>query len=97
MFIFIAFLLERIANALKDAEFQEKETMIQAWHEHERIEKANKERTLERNLGYQRDLDMQIDYQAHLRQKEKDEDKEEFLLGQVRLYGPVELIFFSAS
>ncbi|XP_031565537.1 cilia- and flagella-associated protein 53-like [Actinia tenebrosa] len=73
---------KRIANALKDAEFAEKEAMFQAWQEHERIEKANKERALQKNRDYQAHLSMQIDYQAQMKQKEKDEEREEFLLGQ---------------
>jgi len=68
---------------LQQAELAEKEALSQAWIEHERIEKENQERIRQRNLNYQRHLDMQIDYQSQVKQKERDEEREEFLLGQV--------------
>lgn len=69
--------------ALQEAERQEKETLISAWMEHERIEKENQERIRQRNLSYQNHLDMQIDYQNQVKEKEKDEDTQEFLQGKV--------------
>ena len=75
--------IEQNDLAQQEAARAEKEALINAWKEHERMEQENQERIRQRNLSYQNHLDMQINYQKDVKQKEKDEEREEFLLGQV--------------
>ncbi|EDO36212.1 predicted protein, partial [Nematostella vectensis] len=73
---------KQIAEAEAEAERAEKERMHKAWLEHERLERENQERIRQREAGHQRDLDMQIDYQNHLKERSKEDEREEFLLGK---------------
>ena len=57
--------------------------MLDVINEHKRIERESSERLKQRNLSYQRDLEMQIDYQRKLKATEKDEEFQEYLAGKV--------------
>ena len=72
------------AKLEEEAERREREAQLAAIEEHKRLEAENQERFQLRNKTYQRDLDMQIDYQKRTKEKEKEEEVREFLLGKVR-------------
>ena len=78
-----SFLSERQADEEQEAERTEREALLSAIEEHKRLEAENEGRIKNRNLSYQRDLDMQIDYQRRVKVKEMDEEEREFRLGQV--------------
>lgn len=57
--------------------------MQSAIEEHKRLESENQDRIKNRNVSYQRDLDMQIDYQRRVKAKDMAEEEREFRMGQV--------------
>ena len=67
----------------EEADRREREQLRAAIEEHKRLEMENQVRIKQRNLGLQRDLEMQMDYQGRLKDKQREEEKEEFLLGMV--------------
>lgn len=77
------FFSERIAEKEQEAEITERDALLAAIEEHKRLEAENQERIKNRNIGYQRDLDMQIDYQRRVKAKEIEEEEREFRMGQV--------------
>ena len=81
MFFFL--LLERLAEEEQEAERKEREALLSAIEEHKRLEAENQERIKNRNVSFQRDLDMQIDYQQRVKAKEMEEEEREFRMGQV--------------
>lgn len=83
-----SFLPERRAEEEQESERAEREALLSAIEEHKRLETENEERIKNRNLSYQRDLDMQIDYQRSVKSKEMDEEEREFRLGQVSKISP---------
>ena len=76
-------LLERLAEEEQEAERKEREALLSAIEEHKRLEAENQERIKNRNVSFQRDLDMQIDYQQRVKAKEMEEEEREFRMGQV--------------
>lgn len=76
-------LLERLAEEEQEAERKEREALLSAIEEHKRLEAENQERINNRNVSFQRDLDMQIDYQRRVKAKEMEEEEREFRMGQV--------------
>ena len=79
----LSFLLERQAEEEQEAERTEREALLSAIEEHKRLEADNQERIKNRNISYQRDLDMQIDYQRRVKAKDMEEEEREFRMGQV--------------
>ena len=79
------FHLERRAEEEHEAERSEREALLSAIEEHKRLEAEKEERIKNRNVSYQRDLDMQIDYQRRVKSKEMEEEEREFRMGQVSL------------
>ena len=77
------FLSERRAEEEHEAERSEREALLSSIEEHKRLEAENEERIKNRNVSYQRDLDMQIDYQRRVKSKEMEEEEREFRMGQV--------------
>ena len=77
------FFSERIAEKEQETEIAERDALLAAIEEHKRLEAENQERIKNRNIGYQRDLDMQIDYQRRVKAKEIEEEEREFRMGQV--------------
>lgn len=73
---------KRIAEKEQEAEIAERDALLAAIEEHKRLEADNQERIKNRNIGYQRDLDMQIDYQRRVKAKEIEEEEREFRMGQ---------------
>lgn len=73
---------KRIAEKEQEAEIAERDALLAAIEEHKRLEAENQERIKNRNIGYQRDLDMQIDYQRRVKAKEIEEEEREFRMGQ---------------
>lgn len=73
---------KRIAEKEQEAEITERDALLAAIEEHKRLEAENQERIKNRNIGYQRDLDMQIDYQRRVKAKEIEEEEREFRMGQ---------------
>lgn len=73
---------KRIAEEEQEAEIAERDALLAAIEEHKRLEADNQERIKNRNIGYQRDLDMQIDYQRRVKAKEIEEEEREFRMGQ---------------
>lgn len=76
-------LSERRAEEEQESERAEREALLSAIEEHKRLEAENDERIKNKNLSYQRDLDMQIDYQRRVKSKELEEEEREFRMGQV--------------
>jgi len=64
-----------------EADRREREQMRAAIMEHKLLEMENQERIRQRNLGLQRDLEMQMDYQGRVKDKQREEEREEFLQG----------------
>lgn len=73
---------KRIAEKEQEAEIAERDALLAAIEEHKRLEADNQERIKNRNIGYQQDLDMQIDYQRRVKAKEIEEEEREFRMGQ---------------
>lgn len=73
---------KRISEKEQEAEIAERDALLAAIEEHKRLEADNQERIKNRNIGYQRDLDMQIDYQRRVKAKEIEEEEREFRMGQ---------------
>lgn len=73
---------KRIAEKEQEAEIAERDALLAAIEEHKRLEADNQERIKNRNIGYQRDLDMQIDYQRRVKAKEIEQEEREFRMGQ---------------
>lgn len=73
---------KRIAEKEQEAEIAERDALLAAIEEHKRLEAENQGRLKNRNIGYQRDLDMQIDYQRRVKAKEIEEEEREFRMGQ---------------
>lgn len=74
---------ERQTEEEQEAERAEREALLSAIEEHKRLEAENEERIKNRNVSFQRDLDMQIDYQQRVKAKELEEEEREFRMGQV--------------
>ena len=74
---------ERLAEQEQDADRAEREALLSAIEEHKRLETEHQERIKNRNVSYQRDLDMQIDYQRRVKAKDMEEEEREFRMGQV--------------
>lgn len=72
----------RRAEQEQEGERTERKALLLAIEEHKRLEAENEERIKNRNLSYQRDLDMQIDYQRSVKTKELEEEEREFRMGQ---------------
>lgn len=72
----------RLAEEEEEAEKAERDALLAAIEEHKRLEAENQERIKNRNIGHQRDLDMQIDYQRRVKAKEMEEEEREFRMGQ---------------
>ena len=83
IFVVVVFCSERHADEEQDAERAEREALLSAIEEHKRLEAENEERIKNRNVSFQRDLDMQIDYQRRVKAKELEEEEREFRMGQV--------------
>lgn len=73
---------KRRAEEEQESERAEREALLSAIEEHKRLEAENDERIKNKNLSYQRDLDMQIDYQRRVKSKELEEEEREFRMGQ---------------
>ncbi|KAL9988161.1 hypothetical protein ACROYT_G002569 [Oculina patagonica] len=73
---------KRLAEEEQEAERAEREALLSAIEEHKRLEAENQERIKNRNVSFQRDLDMQIDYQRRVKAKEMEEEIREFRMGQ---------------
>ncbi|XP_073242311.1 cilia- and flagella-associated protein 53-like [Porites lutea] len=73
---------KRHAEEEQEAERAEREALLSAIEEHKRLEAENEERIKNRNVSFQRDLDMQIDYQRRVKAKELEEEEREFRMGQ---------------
>lgn len=73
---------KRLAEEEQEAEKAERDALLAAIEEHKRLEAENQERIKNRNIGYQRDLDMQIDYQRRVKDKQMEEEEREFRMGQ---------------
>lgn len=73
---------KRQAEEEQEAERTEREALLSAIEEHKRLEAENQERIKNRNISYQRDLDMQIDYQRRVKAKDMEEEEREFRMGQ---------------
>ena len=56
----------------EEADRKEREQLRAAIEEHKRLEMENQERIKQRNLGLQRDLEMQMDYQGRLKYKQRE-------------------------
>lgn len=78
-------LLDRLAEEEQEADRKEREALLSAIEEHKRLEAENQERIKNRNVSFQRDLDMQMDYQRRVKAKEMEEEEREFRMGQVSL------------
>lgn len=72
----------RLAEEEQEAERKEREALLSAIEEHKRLEAENQERIKNRNVSFQRDLDMQMDYQRRVKAKEMEEEEREFRMGQ---------------
>ena len=83
IFVVVVFCSERHADEEQEAERAEREALLSAIEEHKRLEAENEERIKNRNVSFQRDLDMQIDYQRRVKAKELEEEEREFRMGQV--------------
>lgn len=83
IFVVVVFCSERHAEEEQEAERSEREALLSAIEEHKRLEAENEERIKNRNVSFQRDLDMQIDYQRRVKAKELEEEEREFRMGQV--------------
>ena len=82
--VLIIFLrLERRAEEEQESERKEREALLSTIEEHKRLEAENEEKIKKRNLSYQRDLEMQIDYQRRMRTKQMEEEEREVRMGQV--------------
>ena len=79
----VVFCSERHAEEEQEAERVEREALLSAIEEHKRLEAENEERIKNRNVSFQRDLDMQIDYQRRVKAKGLEEEEREFRMGQV--------------
>jgi len=75
-------LLDRLAEEEQEADRKEREALLSAIEEHKRLEAENQERIKNRNVSFQRDLDMQMDYQRRVKAKEMEEEEREFRMGQ---------------
>ncbi|KAJ7385297.1 Cilia- and flagella-associated protein 53 [Desmophyllum pertusum] len=73
---------KRRAEEEHESERAEREALQSAIEEHKRLEGENQERIKNRNVSYQRDLDMQIDYQRRVKAKDMAEEEREFRMGQ---------------
>jgi hypothetical protein len=51
--------------------------------EHKRMAQASSDKLKQRNLTYQRDLEMQIGYQKTIKAREKEEELVDYLAGKV--------------
>lgn len=80
----VNFCSERQAEEEQKAELAERDALLSTIEEHRRLEAENEERIKNRNVSFQRDLDMQIDYQRRVKAKELEEEEREFRMGQVR-------------
>ena len=67
----------------EEADRREREEIRAAIEEHRRLDLENQERVKQRNLELQRDLEMQINYQHRVLTRQKEEEKEEFIMGMV--------------
>lgn len=72
----------RLAEEEQEADRKEREALLSAIEEHKRLEAENQERIKNRNVSFQRDLDMQMDYQRRVKAKEMEEEEREFRMGQ---------------
>lgn len=52
--------------------------------EHKRMAQESSEKLKQRNLSYQKDLEMQMDYQKTIKAREKEDELSDFLAGKVR-------------
>lgn len=57
--------------------------MLQVMDAHKRMAQESSDKLKQRNLTYQRDLEMQIGYQKTIKEKEKEEELVDFLAGKV--------------
>ena len=82
--VLIIFLhLDRRAEEEQESDRKEREALLSTIEEHKRLEAENEEKIKKRNLSYQRDLEMQIDYQRRMKTKQMEEEEREFRMGQV--------------
>lgn len=82
--VVVNFCSERQAEEEQKAELAERDALLSTIEEHRRLAAENEERIKNRNVSFQRDLDMQIDYQRRVKAKELEEEEREFRMGQVR-------------
>lgn len=75
--------LDRRTEEEQESDRKEREALLSTIEEHKRLEAENEEKIKKRNLSYQRDLEMQIDYQRRMKTKQMEEEEREFRMGQV--------------
>jgi flagellar biosynthesis component FlhA len=62
---------------------REREELAKVMDEHKRMAQESSDKLKQRNLSYQRDLEMQIGYQKAMKAREKEEDLDDYLTGKV--------------
>ena len=62
---------------------RERDELQQVMEEHKRMAQASSDKLKQRNLTYQRDLEMQIGYQKTIKAREKEEELVDYLAGKV--------------
>lgn len=72
----------RRAEEEQESDRKEREALLSTIEEHKRLGAENEEKIKKRNLSYQRDLEMQIDYQRRMKTKQMEEEEREFRMGQ---------------
>lgn len=63
---------------------RERDELFKVMDEHKRMAQESSEKLKQRNLSYQKDLEMQMEYQKTIKAREKEDEFNDFLAGKVR-------------
>ena len=68
---------------MKQEAERERDELFKVMDEHKRMAQESSEKLKQRNLSYQQDLEMQIGYQKTMKNREKEEELNDYLAGKV--------------
>ena len=71
---------------MKQEAERERDELFKVMDEHKRMAQESSEKLKQRNLSYQQDLEMQIGYQKTMKNREKEEELNDYLAGKVCHY-----------
>jgi flagellar biosynthesis component FlhA len=81
--VVISFPTDEQNEQLRQEAERESHDLLKVMGEHKRMAQESSDKLKQRNVSYQRDLEMQIGYQKTMKAREKEEELDDYLAGKV--------------